>query len=57
MRGASMLSFSEMIFGMVGLLILLIGGVGVLGLLMLSKMRSNTRPSQPDSGDQPRSNS
>jgi len=52
-----MLSLSEMIFGMVGLLILLIGGVSVFGLRMLSKMRSNSRPSQPDSGDQPGSNS
>ncbi len=51
-----MLSLSEMIFGMVGLLILLVGGVGVFGLRMLSKIRSTSGNSQPDSGDQPRAN-
>lgn len=52
-----MLSLSEMVFGMVGLLILLIGGIGLFGLRMLSKMRSASRKLELDSGDQPRSNS
>jgi len=51
------LSLSEMVFGMVGLLILLIGGIGLFGLRMLSKMRSASRKLELDSGDQPRSNS
>jgi|GEM_PF-2250473 len=51
------LSLSEMVFGMVGLLILLIGGIGLFGLRMLSKMRSVSRKLELDSGDQPRSNS
>jgi len=51
------LSLSEMVFGMVGLLILLIGGIGLFGLRMLSKIRSTSRKLELDSGDQPRSNS
>lgn len=50
-----MLSLSEMIFGMVGLLVLLIGGIGVFGLRMLSKMRSASSHPKPGSGDSARS--
>jgi hypothetical protein len=35
-----MLTTSEMIFGMVGLLILLVGGVGIFGRRMLGRLRS-----------------
>ena len=37
-----MLTTSEMIFGMVGLLILLLGSIGVLGLRMLTRLRSDS---------------
>lgn len=47
-----MLSLSEMIFGMVGLLVLLTGGIVVFGLRMLSKMRSTSSQPKTDSEDQ-----
>jgi len=50
--GSTVLSTSEMIFGMVGLLILLLGSVGFFGLRMLGKMRRRAADPSPG-GDDP----
>lgn len=49
-----MLSTTEMIFGMVGLLVLLLGGIGVFGLRMLLRMRRPSTHPAPAQGDHPR---
>lgn len=46
-----MLSTSEMIFGMVGLLILLFGSVGFFGLRMLGRMRRRDTDPSPGGSD------
>lgn len=50
-----MLSTTEMIFGMVGLLVLLLGSIGVFGLRMLMRMRRPSTSPPPSAGDSVRS--
>jgi hypothetical protein len=47
-----MLTASEMIFGMVGLLILLLGGVALFGLRMRAKIRKSDPGTSPAHADQ-----
>lgn len=47
-----MLTASEMMFGMVGLLILLSGGIALFGIRMLAKIRKGEPGTSPAHADQ-----